>query len=132
MNPSLHAPRVPLLCVIALGLALLALSYGWTTLYPPEANWSQTQSAELVAVDAEVMRLYKKLADAQLRGVAVPKEPLPLVRLLEKDAVLRQEMEHALNASQRTAKKLRLTGIATLCAGVAIYFYGKSCKCGDG
>jgi hypothetical protein len=129
---TLRPLRVPLLCVIALGLALVALSYGWTTLYPPAANWSPAQAAELTAVDAEVTRLYKKLTDAQLRGVKVPAEPIPLVRLLEKDAALRQEMEQALNASQRTAKKIRLGGIAMLCAGVAIYFYGKSCKCADG
>jgi drug/metabolite transporter (DMT)-like permease len=123
---TLRALRVLLLCVIALGLALVTLSYGWTTLYPPAASWSPAQAAELAAVDAEVARLYKKLADAQLRGVQVPAEPVPLVRLLQKEAALRQEMEDALGASARTAKKLRLAGIALLSAGVAFYLYARS------
>jgi hypothetical protein len=123
-----RALRGLLLCAITLGLALVGLSYGWTTLFPPAANWSPAQAAELVAVDAEVMRLYKKLAAAQLRGVEVPKEPIPLVRLLEKDAALRQEMERSLSAPACTAKKLWLAGVALLCAGVAVYFHGKCQK----
>ena len=124
----MHALRGLLLCVIALGLALVASSYGWTTLFPPAANWSPGQAAELVAVDAEVTRLCKKLTDAKLRGIDVPSEPTPLVRLLEKETTLRQEMQDALDASARTAKKLRLAGVATLCAGVATFFYCNSCK----
>ncbi len=125
------AQRSLLLCAITLGLALVALSYVWTTLFPPAANWSQEQAARLAAVDADLMRLYKKLSEAKLRGVPIPENPIPLVRLLEKDAALRREMEDALEASARTAKRLWLAGLATLCTGVAIFSYGKSCKCGS-
>jgi hypothetical protein len=120
------------LCAIAAGAVLLGLSYGWTTLFPPAGNWGEDQAAELVAIDAQIVCLDKKLAEAQLRGVEIPKDPPPLVRLLEKEAALRMEMQHALGASERTAKKLRLAGIAMLCIGIAIFFYDKSCKCGDG
>ncbi len=128
----MRARHALLLCATVVGLSLVALSYGWTTLYPPAANWSDSEAARLGAVQAELDRLYKKLAEAQLRGVSIPKDPIPLLRLLEKDAALRQEMNHALDASGRTANKLRLAGIATLCVAVAIFFSGRSCtSCRD-
>jgi hypothetical protein len=127
-----HARQLLFLCATALGLTLIVLSYGWTTLYPPAANWSEEQAARLDVVKTDLDRLYKKLAEAQLRGVAIPKDPIPLMRLLEKDAALRQQMNSALSASERTAKKLRVAGVATLGATVAIFFYGKSRQRCDG
>ena len=127
-HKTLHGLRALLTCVIALGLALVGLSYGWTTLFPPASNWSEERAAELAAIDAQITRLGRKLFEAKQRGVSIPAKPAPLVKLLEKEAALRQEMDYALGAPARTAKKLRLAGVAALGAGIAIFFYRKSCK----
>lgn len=118
--------RCIVVCLPIVGLILLGLSYAWPSLHPPSATRSSELGAELAKVDADLERLYKKLAEAKLRGVEIPAEPIPLKRLTEESNHLRRDLGEAAAAPQRTAHKLRLAGVASLLAGVAVYFHEKS------
>jgi hypothetical protein len=122
--------RVTGLVAIILGLGLVALSFLWVTVSPPENRWTDEQAKEHRQNVALYHQLQHTVGGAQGKSASAAKTgSQPTKEDLERARQRWQESDTALRAAQaagpRTAWWLRVAGLTVTAIGVAAILLSK-------
>lgn len=104
--------------LLASGVACLVASAVWTSWFPPAQQWRPEDAQRLAALTDEANSLYKKFAQARLRGIEIPDDPIPLRKIKQEIAATRGRLQEAAALPVKQAFQLKWIGIGLVIGGL--------------
>lgn len=113
--------------LVAIGLALVALSFLWTSLFPPGQSWTPEKNQQMTKLGTELTRLGFAVVQAENNPNMHSGENLGDLKKKHAEVkkefdLLKSELDSAVNAPASTGSGIKWLGIAIAAVGGVLVF----------